>query len=77
MSRNQREGRYMGHYIGHMRVHGYAGRPSAFAVFDEYCERHADWPRPKRRAWTSKCYVSKAQVAKMKANMLATLDRRG
>lgn len=77
MSRNQHEGRYIGHYGSHLRSRSHAGPPSGREAFFAWGERNGDMlmHMPKRRAWTSKFYIDKASVAKLKASVLATIER--
>lgn len=77
MSRNTREGRYLGRCAGStLRLRGHLAPPHPVA-FEAYClwmDRHNAMPRWSRRLATSKYYVTKAQVARLQARMLAGLE---
>jgi hypothetical protein len=65
MSRNAREGRYLGCHLGaHRRERGHAGNPDAYLVFLTRCEREPTVPLP-RRVLRGVAYSSKADLAAM------------
>lgn len=63
MSRNQREGRYVGKCDGgHVRVRGFVGPPAAWLAFDLWSERANNVPYPARRR---RDYVDKPTIARL------------
>jgi hypothetical protein len=72
VSRNAREGRYVGKYNGlHTRAHGYLVAPSAYTALTVWAERPGGPPPRIPRHW----YTSKARIAEIQARVLAVLDK--
>lgn len=74
MSRNAREGRYLGKCAGaHVRWCEHAGPPAAFAAYSHWMDRENTMPP--REARRRRHYVDKTAIARLQAHVRCLIQQ--